>query len=68
MLRRLLPLFCAFLLILASSAFAAGPKTHLPGDLTMEEALAVQKAALEKAKADLIQASNSAGRGLPWQH
>ena len=51
MLRRLLPLFCAFLLILASSAFAAGPKTHLPGDLTMEEALAVQKAALEKAKA-----------------
>lgn len=51
MLRRLLPLFCAFLLIMASTTFAAGPRTHLPGDLTMEEALAVQKAALEKAKA-----------------
>ncbi len=51
MLRRLFPLVCACLLLVASPALAAGPKTHLPGDLTMQEALAVQNAALEKAKA-----------------
>lgn len=51
LLRRLLPLVCASLLLLASAALAAGPQTHLPGDLTMKEALAVQNAALEKATA-----------------
>ena len=51
MLRRLLPLFCASLLFMASTALAAGPRTHLPGDLTMQEALTVQNAALEKARA-----------------
>lgn len=50
MLRRLLPLCCAFLLA-ASTALAAGPRTYLSEDLTLEEALLVQNAALAKAKA-----------------
>lgn len=51
MLSRAFLLCCATLLFVASAALAADPKTHLPGDLSLREALTVQNAALEKARA-----------------
>lgn len=44
-------LLCCAMLFVASAALAADPKTHLPGDLSLREALTVQNAALEKARA-----------------
>lgn len=50
MVSRTLFLCCVSLLLMASAALAAAPATHLPGDLSLREALDVQNAALQKAR------------------